>query len=210
MSPIRVLLADDHPVVREGIRDLLSQDVTIQVVGEAADGLEALELTRRQEPDVLVLDLEMPRMNGFQLIERISSENLDVKILVLSAHASQEYVRILIEQGIAGYLMKEEALDKIVEAVLGVAHGQNGWFSRRITARIPEAVKPKEKPFHRLTKREKDVLEEVVRGKTNQEIGVALGISVKTVEKHLESIFRKLEVESRVEAAVWAAERELP
>jgi DNA-binding NarL/FixJ family response regulator len=200
---IRVVLAEDHPVTREGICNLLDKAVDIQVVGEAADGPEALRLVQELSPDVLLLDVELPGVNGVEVAQRLQAEASPVRILALSAYDDQEYIRGLLASGAAGYLIKEEIPENIVEAVRGVARGEQGWVSRRVAARMAawtqEDLERKE-----LTKRELQVLELVVEGKTNQEIAVALGISDKTVEKHLEAVFSKLGVASRVEAAVYA------
>jgi DNA-binding NarL/FixJ family response regulator len=200
---IRVVLAEDHPVTREGICNLLDKAVDIQVVGEAADGPEALRLVQELSPDVLLLDVELPGVNGVEVAQRLQAESSPVRILALSAYDDQEYIRGLLASGAAGYLIKEEIPENIVEAVRGVARGEQGWVSRRVAARMAawtqEDLERKE-----LTKRELQVLELVVEGKTNQEIAVALGISDKTVEKHLEAVFSKLGVASRVEAAVYA------
>lgn len=204
MSPIRVVLADDHPVVRSGIRNLLERVVDITVVGEASTGTEALSLVEELKPDVLLLDMELPDVKGIEVAQQVRSSGSNVKILVLSAHDEPLYIRELLESGASGYLVKEEAPETIVEAVRGVAHGEQGWVSRRIAAQMVSWMRGDEVGEIKLTPREMDVLRLVVEGKTNQNIGVLLGISEKTVEKYLYAIFTKLEVTSRVEAAVYA------
>lgn len=204
MSPIRVVLADDHPVVRSGIRNLLERVVDITVVGEAATGAEALKLVAELSPDVLLLDMELPDIKGIEVAQQIKKSGSTVKILVLSAHDDPLYIRELLESGASGYLVKEEAPETIVEAVRGVAHGEQGWVSRRIAAQMVSWMRGDDVGEIKLTPREMDVLRLVVEGKTNQNIGVLLGISEKTVEKYLYAIFTKLEVTSRVEAAVYA------
>lgn len=205
MSPIRVVLADDHPVVRSGIRNLLERAVDILVVGEASTGAEAIRLVGETTPDLLLLDMELPDMKGIEVAQQLRNGGSTVKILVLSAHDDPQYIRELLESGAAaGYLVKEEALETIIEAVRGVAHGERGWVSRRIAAQMVSWMQTDKTREGKLTQREMDVLRLVVNGKTNQNIGVLLGISEKTVEKYLYSIFNKLEVTSRVEAAVYA------
>ena len=204
MSPIRVVLADDHPVVRSGIRNLLERAVDISVVGEASTGGEALRLVEEVNPDVLLLDMELPEIKGIEVAQRLKQSGSPVKILVLSAHDDTLYIRELLESGAAGYLVKEEAPETIVDAVRGVAHGEQGWVSRKIAAQMVTWMRGDEEGEVKLTPREMDVLRLVVEGKTNQNIGVLLGISEKTVEKYLYAIFNKLEVTSRVEAAVYA------
>jgi DNA-binding NarL/FixJ family response regulator len=204
MSLIRVVLADDHPVVRGGIRNLLERAVDISIVGEAATGAEALRLVEEMAPDILLLDMELPDVKGIEVAQQLRQTGSKVKILVLSAHDDPLYIRELLESGAAGYLVKEEAPETIVEAVRGVAHGEQGWVSRRIAAQMVSWMRRDDVGEVKLTTRELDVLRLVVEGKTNQHIGSILGISEKTVEKYLYSIFTKLEVTSRVEAAVYA------
>lgn len=204
MSPIRVLLADDHPVVRAGIRNLLERVVDIEVVGEASTGQEVLTLVEQVRPDVLLLDMELPDIKGTEVAQRLQASGSPVRILALSAYDDGVYIRELLELGAAGYLIKEEAPETIVDAVRGVAYGEQGWVSRRIAAQMVSWVRGDEREGLKLTAREMEVLRHVVMGKTNQNIAAALGISEKTIEKYMEAIFAKLGVASRVEAAVYA------
>jgi DNA-binding NarL/FixJ family response regulator len=204
MSPIRVILADDHPVVRNGIRHLLEKVVDIEVLGEASTGGEALSLVQELKPDILLLDMEMPDLNGREVAAKLQQMGSPVKILALSAYDDPVYIRELLESGAVGYLVKEEAPETIVEAVRGVAHGEQGWVSRRIAAQMVSWVRGDEAERSQLTPREVDVLRLVVDGNTNQSIANSLGISEKTVEKYMDAIFTKLNVSSRVEAAVYA------
>jgi DNA-binding NarL/FixJ family response regulator len=209
MSPIRVVLVDDHPVVRSGIRGMLDKAVDIEMVGEATGGNEALRLVDETNPDVLLLDMELPDIPGTQVAQRVQEFHPKVKILVLSAHDDSVYVRGLLEMGAAGYLMKDEAPEAIVEAVRGVAHGEQGWVSRRIAAQIATWIQSGDAGKVKLTTREYEVLRLIVQGKTNQAIALDLHISEKTVEKYIRSIFTKLDVASRVEAAVYAVKEGL-
>jgi len=204
MSPIRVVLADDHPVVRSGIRMLLEKVVDIEVVGEAANGNDVLRMVEEMKPDVLLLDMEMPDIKGPEVAQRLIASGSSVKILALSAYDDNVYIRELLELGAAGYLIKEEAPETIVDAVRGVAYGEKGWVSRRIAAQMVSWVRGDEREGLKLTAREMEVLKHVVSGKTNQNIAHELGISEKTIEKYMEAIFAKLGVASRVEAAVYA------
>lgn len=203
MSAIRVLIVDDHPVVRNGIRDMIEGKASIEVVGEAGSGREALEQVAQLRPDVVLLDMEMPDMSGVEVARRLKEERTGTRILVLSAYNDPQYIRSLLNEGAAGYLIKDEAPEFIVEAIQGVNRGQEGWLSRTVAAQMTMWARGDKDDFG-LTPREMQVLRGVVEAKTNQEIGLDLGISDKTVEKHLESVYRKMSVSSRVEAAVLA------
>ena len=204
MSPIRVLVVDDHPLIRLAICDTLQKSPDIVVVGEAESGQEALRLTQELSPDVLLLDMELPDVNGIEVAKKLKEEKAATRVLALSAHNEQHYIQELLANGASGYLLKDELLNFIVEALQGVARGEQGWFSRKISQKVAFWMQEGSKEFMGLTVRELEVLQAVANGKTNQEIAVLLGISEKTVEKHMEGIFGKLGVNSRTEAAVRA------
>lgn len=206
MDKIRIMLADDHPVTRAGLRKFLNKATDIEVVAEAADGNQALELARQLVPDVLLLDIELPGLKGMEVARELQAIGSPTRILVLSTYDDKQFIFGLLGNGAAGYLTKEEVPETIVEAVRGVARGEKGWVSRRVAAIMSAWTQTDEVSSKNLTPRELDVLKWVVKGKTNQEIGIELGISQKTVEKHLESVFSKLKVTSRVEAAVLAVQ----
>lgn len=208
MSKIRVLLADDHPVVRDGIRTLLETSDRIEIIGEAKGGHEALEMVEKLNPDVLLLDMEMPDMSGVEVTRQLKQKRTGVRILVLSAYNDPQYIRSVLSHGASGYLTKDEAPDFILEAIQGVWLGQEGWLSRQVAAQMTVWTREETDNFG-LTPREIQVLRGLVDAKTNMEIGLALGISDKTVEKHLESVYSKLGVSSRVEAAVLAVRNEI-
>lgn len=208
-TEIRVILADDHPVVRTGIRTLLQQADDIIVVAETGNGSEVFKLVEQLAPDVLLLDMEMPGLSGVEVAMRLKEQGAPVRVLALSAYDDEEYIRNLLLHGAAGYLTKEEAIEIIIDAVRGVARGEQGWFSRRAIAQLSALTRQESNPGKELSNRERDVLRLVATGKTNIEIGHVLGISEKTVEKHIGAVFNKLQVSSRVEAAVLAVQQGL-
>jgi DNA-binding NarL/FixJ family response regulator len=204
MTQIRVLIVDDHPIVRQGIRNLLEAEVGITVVGEASSGMEALEQIEFLHPDVVLLDMELQDISGVEVVKKISQSGTRPRILGLSSYDNPEYITQLVSLGASGYLIKDEVPDAIAEAVRGVARGETGWVSRKVAARLSQILQDERGEVRELTPRELDVLRLVVEGKTNAEVGLALGISEKTVEKHMDAIFKKMGVVSRVEAAVMA------
>jgi DNA-binding NarL/FixJ family response regulator len=209
MVPIRVVICDDHPVVRSGIRLALEKAPDIEVVGEAADGLEALCVVEEVAPDVLVLDIEMPRLTGIEVTRRLREVQQQVQILIMSAHEDEQYIIELLSMGAAGYLTKDEAYNTIINAVRGIARKEGGWLSRRVVACMADRTRKKPSSDINLTNREQQVLQLLVAGKTNQHIADTLFISEKTVEKHMGGMFEKLGVNTRVEAAVWAVRTQL-
>jgi DNA-binding NarL/FixJ family response regulator len=202
---IQVLLADDHPLVRTGIRATLIAESDLRLVGEATNGREVQWLCRELKPDVLLLDLNMPGPSPTETMAYVREYCPDTHVIVLTAHDDDAYIRGLVAAGVSGYVLKDEASEAVVRAIRSVVQGNN-WFSRSVVEKLargrtttPVAAKP---PI--LTDRELEVLRLVVAGKTNQEIAASLGISVKTVEKHIGELFVKLGAASRVEAAVHA------
>ena len=209
MNEIRVLLVDDHPIIRSGIKMLLEQASDIVVVGETDRGDDVVGLVNRLRPDVLLLDMEMPGKSGVDVARELQSTGSAVRILVLSAYDDDEYISSLISNGASGYLTKEEALGTIVEAVRGVARGEEGWFSRRAAAQIAAmARKETSSGGLELTDREEEVLRMLAKGWTNTRIANELSVSERTVRFHLSNIYDKLGVGSRAEAIAWALRRE--
>lgn len=195
MPATRVVIADDHPVVRAGIRDMLEAADGITVVGEAADGAEALEQVEEQYPDVLLLDVEMPELSGVEVADRLEEQSHPVRLLALSSYDDQEYVQGLLQSGASGYLTKENAPDLIVEAVRAVADGEVRWFVR------PSFEAESSPDF---TARETEVLRLIARGCSNEEVAQELGIVNSTVRKHATNVYRKLGADSAREAIAWA------
>lgn len=209
ISSIRVLLADDHPMVRSAVRKLLERAADIEVVGEAGDGYEALRKVESLAPDVLLLDMEMPGLLGVEVARQLQARGTAVRILGLSSYDDEQYVQGLLESGAAGYLTKEEAPQILIQAVRGVARGKGGWFSRRVASKMTAWKEKKPAQSVELSQQEKQVLRLLVRGKTQQEIAHALGLSQPEIEEYLEAILAKLGVDSPLEAAVRAVQEKL-
>lgn len=206
-EPIRVLLADDHPVVRSGIRAALELDGDIDVIGEAGDGIAAKKLCQELRPDILLLDLNMPGPTVTETIEAVRSVAPDTRIVMLSAHDDDTYIRAVMRAGVAGYLLKDEAVDTVVKAVRAVRQGA-AWFSEAIAQRfvqwqfgqVPEIEEAN------LTKREHDLLHLIGRGWDNARIASDLGLAEQTVRNYTSTLYDKIKVQSRAEAVVWARE----
>ena len=201
---IRVVLTDDHPVVRSGIRQLLEKTSEIVVVGEASDGAEALHLVSELSPDVLLLDMELPGETGVQVAQQLQAAGSPVRILALSAHDDEQYIVGLLASGAAGYLTKEEALETIADAVRGVAHGEDGWLSRRAAAQVAAWARKGSSHTNGLTQREIEVVRLAARGWTNDHIAETLTISERTVRFHLTNVYSKLGVGTRGAVIAWA------
>ena len=208
MATIHVVLADDHPVVRAGIRTLLDRADDIHVVAEIDNGDGVLSLVEEHQPDVLILDIEMPGLSGLEVAQQLQKRQLSTRVLALSAHADIRYIDHILANGAFGYLVKEEAPQMIIAAVRGVAAGEQGWMSRQAAAEMSALLRRAENGTE-LTPREQEVLKLIAAGKSNQEIALKLHISESTVEKHLGSVYAKLGVGSRVEAAVYAIRNNL-
>ena len=194
---IRVLLAEDHTIVREGLKALLTATEDLEVVGEVADGREAVDAVARLRPDVVVMDLNMPKLNGVDATREVKEKNEHTKVLILSMYDGEEYVRPAIRAGASGYLLKGSGLSDLVKAIRAVAGGE-AFFSPAIAMILlrdsRDDGKRKKDPGDGLTKREREVLTLVGEGKSSPEIAKMLGLSVKTVEGHRGRIMAKLEV----------------
>ncbi len=203
---IRILIADDHAVVREGTRQLLEQEVDLEVVAEASDGEEAVQLVGRYKPDVVIMDINMPKLDGIEATKKIKELYPMVSVLILSAYDDDQFVFSLIEGGAAGYLLKSASGREIINAVRAVHSGESALhpsIARKVLNRFAISAKPKEeKPEEPLTERELEVLKLATRGMSNQEIADKLYLSLRTVDAHLSHIFNKLQVGSRTEAVV--------
>lgn len=192
---IRIALADDHAVVREGLRVLLERVDDFDVVGEAQDGQEVLQLVRDTEPDVAVIDLAMPKLNGVEATRRIAKEMPGVRVVMLSMYTGDEYVLQALGAGAAGYVVKDSAADNLVTAIRTVARGQ-----QYLSPGIPQALLEDARqgisgnPLDRLTSREREVLQLIAEGNSNKEIASLLDLSVKTVEAHRGNLMAKLDI----------------
>ncbi|EIJ40056.1 response regulator transcription factor [Galbibacter orientalis] len=209
MEHINIILADDHVLVRDGIKSLLEDDKSIHVIDEASNGKEALEIIAKNKPDLLVVDIRMPEMNGIEVVKRLKKSNPEVKALVLSMHDSEEYVVQSIQSGADGYLLKGSSKEEFLKALHTVAEGGK-YFSGDVSSIIINNFvdgKPKkvtdtsvENDFN-LTKREKQILKHVLKGLSNKEIAEELKISKRTAEVHRFNLMKKLEVKNQMELA---------
>ncbi|QYM79058.1 response regulator transcription factor [Horticoccus luteus] len=199
VPPTRVLLAEDHAIVRQGLCALLNSDGRFIIVGEARTGREAVEMARDRLPDVILMDIAMPVLNGLEATRQILSANPAAKVIILSAHSDDAYVERVTEAGVVGFLEKQTSADVLTKAICEVAQGATFFspaIARRLTAMKPApnrdgVVRPR---AHRLTARESEVLQLVAEGSTNKQIAARLAINIKTVEKHREHLMTKLAI----------------
>ncbi len=205
MKLIRVLLADDHPALRVGLRVLLDRAQDIEVVGEAEDGETTLHMVEALSPEVIVLDCQLPGMDGMAVAAELQRRQRPVCVLALSAYDDDRFLAGMAEAGAVGYLLKNEAPGQIVAAVQAAIRGETLWTPAQ-SARIARWKTEVARVRDSLTPREREVLHHVAEGLSNKEIAQALYITVRTADFHVSNILRKLEVVSRVEAAVWAKE----
>lgn len=212
MTTIRVLVADDHTIVREGLVGLLREAADCEVVGEAADGPQALETARTSRPDVAILDLSMPGLSGLEVVRRIHRELPRTRILVLTMHAEEEYVVRVVQAGASGYLVKDSAGSELLAAVRALHRGQ-GYFgpapARVLADRLRHPERVPEDPYGSLTPREREVFHLVVDGRTTKEVARALGVGVKTAENHRTRVLGKLGVHNTAELVRYAARKGL-
>jgi DNA-binding NarL/FixJ family response regulator len=205
---IRVVLADDHAVVRKGIREFLEEAGDIQVIAEATTGTEAVALTLEYNPDVAVLDIQMPEMSGIEATRQIKAQAPEVHVLVLTAYDDDPYIFAMLQAGASGYVLKTAPSEELVRAVQAVARGESA-LDPAVTAKVMAQLasgRPAgaQAAVERLTERELEVLRLAAQGDTNRAIGHKLGISDRTVQGHLANIFGKLGVSTRTEAVLLA------
>lgn len=194
---IRILVADDHPIVRKGLRFSIEEDPGLKVVGEAADGQAALELIRKLRPQIAVLDIDMPKLDGLAVARELTRQKLDTKIIFLTFHADEDLFRNAMELGSKGYILKDSASQEIVAGVRAVASGRS-YISSAITEKL---LQPQKAPAAQdgitanLTPTERRIMRLIADGKTSKEIGAELSIHYRTVENHRTNICRKLKLE---------------
>lgn len=214
---IRVVLTDDHFFVRDGIKSLLESEENIEVVGEATDGLEALEIVEKTKPDLLIIDIRMPNLTGIEVVEKLRAKNNMLKTIVLSMHESEEYVLKSIKAGADGYLLKGSSKEEFLKALYTVANGGK-YFTGDISSILinqltsgaaPLEPKPQLAEDLTITKREKEILTLLLSGKGNKEIAEALEISKRTAEVHRFNLMKKLKVKNLMELSNKAAEYSL-
>jgi DNA-binding NarL/FixJ family response regulator len=200
MKRITVLLAEDHHIVREGFRSLLKHERDIEVVGEAATGRQAVQLTRQLRPSVVVMDIAMPLLNGLEATRQIRKDFPDTKVLILSAHSDDAYVEQVAELGAAGFLLKQTSSHDLATAIREAQKG-NTFFSPAISRRVQHRPQKSaargeasKKCGNRLSSREVEVLQLIAEGEANKQIAAELGISIKTVEKHRDHLMQKLDI----------------
>ena len=206
---LRVLIADDHALVRAGVRGLLAAAPEMEVVGEAADGAEALRLTRERRPNVLVLDLNMPGLDGFEVLRRVRIEAPGVRVLVLTLDDDPRSVQRAVRDGADGYVLKDAIAQDLIAAVRRVATGGGAFDGGAQDALRDAARGGPDDPIERLTAREREVLRRIAEGLANKEIASALHIGVRTVETHRANLLRKLGMRSTAELTRFAIEQGL-
>ena len=211
-GPLRVLVADDQDLVRTGLAMILDAQPGIEVVAQAADGRQAVELARRHRPDVCLLDIRMPELNGIEVTRILAGPDVadPLAVVVITTFDLDEYVHEALRAGARGFLLKDAGPELLVQALQAAANG-DALISPRITARLlavfaGTAANPPAQPIEPLTDREEEVLATVARGRTNAEIAAELHISLSTVKTHLASLMAKLGARNRVEIAMWAYE----
>lgn len=202
----KVMLVDDHALIREGIKQLLEFDGSIDVIEQASDGAECLEKLQHVQPDILLLDINMPNVNGIEVLEEIKKKNIPVKVLMLTVHSEAEYLVQAVDIGANGYILKDSGSEELKKAIQSVMDGDSyiqPSLIPSLNSRLVNRDIDKEK-IAALTKREMEILTQIAGGMFNKEIAMNLNISERTVKNHISNIFKKIDVSDRTKAAVFA------
>jgi DNA-binding NarL/FixJ family response regulator len=211
---VRIVLADDHTILREGLRALLSADSNFEIVGEAEDGREAVRCVEKLEPDLLLMDLSMPRMSGMDAISEIKKRYSQTKIIALTVHKTEEYLLSTLQAGVDGYVLKDATHDELVMAIQNVM-ADKPYLSPGISEKVIEGYldgkegSPSVSSWQKLSQREREVLKLIAEGYKNKEIAEDLCISLKTVEKHRANLMKKLDLHNAAGLTVYAVEKGL-
>lgn len=208
---IKIMITDDHSMIREGLKNLLELDGDIEVIAEAVDGEDCLDKLLTVTPDVLLLDINMPKMNGLEVLKRLKERKSKVKVLVLTVHNETEYLMKAVEIGINGYVLKDSESAELKKAICAINDGENYIQPSLIPSLNSKMIEKNEDEIkiESLTKRELQVLKELAIGKFNRDIAKEMEISERTVKNHISSIFKKLDVTDRTQAAVFAIKNDL-
>jgi len=212
--PLRILVADDHEVVRRGLCSLLRGQPEWEVCGEASDGREAVEKASQLKPEIVILDIGMPNLNGLEATRQIMKANPQTKVLILTLHDSEQLVRDILDAGARAFLLKSDAARDLIAAVEALRKGKI-YFTPKVGALVLEGylqrdkATPEPQPRHRLTTREREIVQLLAEGKSSKEVAVALGVSVKTAETHRANIMRKLELHSVSSLVLYAVQNNI-
>lgn len=201
---IKLLLVEDHHIVRRGLVFFLKTREEFEIVGEAENGEDALTFVRTERPDVVLMDLSMPKMDGIEATKQIKQYDETIKILILSSFSEQDYVLPALEAGADGYQLKEVQPEQLVASIIAIYEGNANFHPKVTPAILGRSAVKKENPFSMLTKREQEVLQEIAKGRSNKEIAAELHITEQTVKTHVSNILAKLEVDDRTQAALYA------
>ena len=208
---IKIIIADDHSMIREGLKSLLELEGDIQVVAEAEDGVDCLEKLKICTPDVLLLDINMPRKNGLEVLQTLKSSKSKIKVLVLTVHNEVEYLMKAVDIGVDGYILKDSESAELKKAIFSIVEGENYIQPSLIPSLNSKMIEKNrdEGKIESLTKRELEVLKLLAVGMYNKEVAEKLNISERTVKNHVSNIFKKIEVTDRTQAAVFAIRNNL-
>ena len=209
MAKLRILLADDHETVREGIRLIINAQDDMEVVGEAGDGREAIRLAGELEPDMLIMDISMPVLNGLKAAATLKRDYAGIKILTLTRHTDEAYLKELLQAGVSGYVLKQSASDELLRAIRAIACGGN-YLDAAMTGKLFGSMGGRREKMRgetrgeNLSERESEVLRHIALGYSNKEVAAQMDISVKTIEAHKANAMRKLEMHSRIDIVRYA------